>query len=451
MRQIRSAFAVAALTCAGLVCTGLPCAAQISLGTAIDQALRTSEQVKIAEAEQARARAALSETKDAYVPSLGFTSGLAKGTGFSLGDPSVLKLMAQGLVFNASQPDYIRAAREAWRASQFSLERARQQVVLDVALTYAELDADAREGEALQQQEQASRDMVRVIQDRADSGLESKLASKRAQLRAAQARLKRLDLDARADVLREHLAGLIGQPAASITTDAASIPRFPALVPDADARIAALSSASVQSALEEAKSKRAYAKGQHSVNFRPEIDLLLQYGYISDFNDYSRFYNRELPASNLVAGVAIQLPLWNQAQNAKAHEADAEAVKATHEAALQQSQVSEQILQLRRAVEQTDAAAAVARLQDEIAADNLEALQVREQQGGEVNGASVNPADVAGGQMEELGLKADAVAAEFEHTKAELQWMHAVGSLTAWAQSTLSVSPNPSSVSVSAK
>ncbi len=423
---------------AAFACAGVACQAQVSLGTAIDLALRTSEQVKIAEAEQARARAALSEMKDAYVPSLGLTSGLAKGTGFSLSDPSVLKFTAQGLLFNASQPDYVRAAREAWRASQFSLENARQQVVLDTALTYAELDADAREGAALRQQEQASRDMVRVIQDRADAGLESRLASKKAQLRAAQARLKRLDLDARADVLREHLAGLIGLPAAGLMTDAASIPSFPPLPPVADARVAALSSASVQSALQEAKSKQAYAKGQHSVNFRPEIDLLVQYGYISDFNDYSRFYNRELPASNLVAGVAIQLPLWNQTQDAKAREADAEAVKATHQAALQQSQASEQILQLRRAVEQTDAAAEVARLQAEIAADNLEALRLRAQQGGEVNGASVNPADVAGGQMEELGLKADAVAAEFEHTKAELQWMQAAGTLTAWAQSSLS-------------
>jgi outer membrane protein TolC len=431
--------AAAACVTATMFACALAATAQVSLGSSIDLALRNSEQVKIAESEQTRASAALSETKDAYLPSLSFTSGLAKGTGFALGDPSIVKLAAQGLLLNASQPQYVRAARAALHASEFAVENARQEVILDAALTYAELDSASREAAVLKQQESAGGDLLRVVQDRADAGLESRLATRKAQLRAAQARLKRLDLEARADYLRQHLADLTGLTASTLQTDTNSLPRFPALLPELDARAAALNfNPAIKSADLEAKSKTYFAKGQHNVNFRPEIDLLLQYGYIDDFNDYSKYYRTALPPNNAVAGVAITVPLFNQAQVAKAREADASAAKAVHEASLQRSQVDEHLVQLRRAVEQTDAASDIARLQQQIAGDNLEALQLRAQQGGEVNGASVNPADVAGAMIEERGLLADAIAAEFEHTRAELQWMHAVGTLTAWAQTAFS-------------
>lgn len=415
---------------------------QVSLGSAVDLALRSSDQVQAAEADQAKALAALSQSKDAYIPAVGFSTGAAKGTGFPLGDPSLVKFTAQGLLFNSSQPQYVHAAREALRASQFALDNVRQQVTLDAALSYTELATDEQSVAVLREEESAAGDMVRIMQDRSDAGLESRLALRKAQLRAAQARLKRLDLEARADVLRSHLAALTGIPRSTVHTKPEPLPPFPAMLSMEDAeRLSEDSNAAVKSAFEMAKSKQFVAKGEHRVNFRPEIDLIAQYGYINDFNDYSRFYVRQLPANNAVGGVQIQVPLFNRVQSAKAHQADADAAKALHEANMQRSLASEQLVQLQRSVEQTEAAADIARIQHEISADNLEALRLREQQSGDANTPSVSPADTAGATVEERALLADSLSAEFQHTQAELEFMRAVGTLSDWARAALSGNP----------
>jgi outer membrane protein TolC len=420
------------------LCCGGAALGQVSLGSAIDLALRNSDQVKIAAAEQARAAAALSEMKDAYIPSLNFTSGLAKGTGFPPSDPSTVKLNAQGLVLNASQPQFIRAAREALHASDLALKNVQQQIVLDCALTYLELDSMDREIPVLKDEENAAAAMVRIMQARQNAGLESVLTGKKARLRAAQTRLKRLDLETRADVLRQHLVTLIGVPGLGLKTETASVPPFPPAPPNGvDEAAASASDLGVRGAYAAAKSKQYLAKGQHRITLHPEFDLLLQYGYLYDFNDYSQYYSHPLPPSNAVAGIAIIVPLFNRAQSAKAAEADAEAVKAVHEADLQESQLHEQIVQQHRAVEQTAAAADVAHLQHEISADTLEATRLRADQGGQANGATVTPADTAASTMEERGLLADSIAADFDHAKAELQWMRATGTLETWAKSAL--------------
>ena len=414
--------------------------AQVSLGSAIDLALRNSDRVKIAAAERNSAAAALSQVKDVFVPSLNFTSGLAKGTGFPPGDPSTIKLTAQALVINASQPQFIHAAREALNAAELSLKNVQQEVTLDCAQTYLDLDAIHREAAALKDEESAAGDMVRIMQDRHAAGLESALTIKKTQLRAAQARLKRLDLEARADVLRQHLTTLTGIVGIGAETQTASVPPFPA-TGTVDEAAAAESNEAVRSAFAVAKSKQFFAKGQHRVNLHPEFDLLLQYGYLYDFNDYGRFYVHGLPPNNAVAGIAIVVPLFNRAQVAKAAQADADAVKAEREADLQRSQFHEQIVQMHRAVEQTDAASDIARLQHEISQDTLEATRLRSENGGQVNGATVTPADVAASTMEERGLLTDAISAEFDHVKAELQWMRMMGTLNDWAKSALADAP----------
>ena len=98
-------------------------------------------------------------------------------------------------------------------------------------------------------------------------------------------------------------------------------------------------------------------------------------------------------------------------------------------------------MQTHRAVEQTDAASDVARLQHEISQDTLAASRLRAEQGGQVNGAAVTPADVAAATIEERGLLADSISAEFDHVKAELQWMRMTGTLGDWARSALADAP----------
>jgi hypothetical protein len=127
---------------------------------------------------------------------------------------------------------------------------------------------------------------------------------------------------------------------------------------------------------------------------------------------------------------------------AKAKESGAEAVKASHQASLATAQLNEQVIQLERSVEQTDAAAEVARLQHEITNDELEALKLRADSGGsEANGVVVTLAETSGSQIEERAQYVDYLNAEWEHKKAELSLMRAIGTLADWAKAALTLAP----------
>src|SRR5882762_921247 len=74
--------------------------ARLSLPAAVDLALRTSPKVKMAQADVKKARAALSETKDAFIPIVDSTAGVGKSSGPPLAVPVVFSVAAQSLVFN---------------------------------------------------------------------------------------------------------------------------------------------------------------------------------------------------------------------------------------------------------------------------------------------------------------------------------------------------------------
>ena len=96
--------------------------AQVSLYTAVDLALRNSTAVRMATADVQRAASALSESRDAYVPSFVIGSGLGYSYGFPVGQPSVYNVTSQSLLLGFSQPDYIRSAKSALKAGEL-LER----------------------------------------------------------------------------------------------------------------------------------------------------------------------------------------------------------------------------------------------------------------------------------------------------------------------------------------
>src|SRR5665213_773812 len=64
------------IACSMLAAAGLPAAAQISFTTAVDLALKNNPKVLMAQADVDKAQAALSQSRDVYVPAVSGGSGL---------------------------------------------------------------------------------------------------------------------------------------------------------------------------------------------------------------------------------------------------------------------------------------------------------------------------------------------------------------------------------------
>ena len=129
--------------------------AQVSLTTVVDLAQRNSSAVKLAQADLQKAQAALAQTKDAFVPSLIFGSGLPAfhTIGFMPGVPATFSGTVQSMAFSLSQHEYIGAANFGLKAAALSLQDALEQVALDASTAYIELETVNRELDAVRQQE----------------------------------------------------------------------------------------------------------------------------------------------------------------------------------------------------------------------------------------------------------------------------------------------------------
>jgi len=123
----------------GMALAALPAQAlaQVSLATVVDLAQRNSSTVKLAEADVQKAQAALSQTKDVFIPGMMLGSGLSccASIGFTGTPPSIASASLQSLVF--SFPRYSTSTRrEPVCRPQRWAQGSREQVTLDASIAY---------------------------------------------------------------------------------------------------------------------------------------------------------------------------------------------------------------------------------------------------------------------------------------------------------------------------
>jgi outer membrane protein TolC len=222
---------------------------QVSLTSVVGFAQKNSINVRLAQADVQKAASLLSQSRDAFVPSISFGSGLPAfpGIGFTGSLPTIWDSNLQSMVFSMPQIRYIQAARAGLQAAQLALKDANEQVALDSSAAYIEMDTVNSELEAVHEQEHDAARLVAIEQQRTEAGVDPFSNLLQAQLTTAQLKLTRLHFETRAATLAKQLATLSGLPVGSITPDHSSIPEVPAITADqAPISTAALGSAQAQ-------------------------------------------------------------------------------------------------------------------------------------------------------------------------------------------------------------
>jgi len=349
----------------------------------VQLALQHSGTAAIASAEQVRAQKSLEEARNLFLPQVTLGSGLAYTYGFPLSiegsAPAIVNVNSQQFLFNLAQRDFIHAAERDLNASNFSAEDKKNEVVLEAALDYAELDAATSMLTVLHDQETAAVKAEQVTSQRVGEGVDNGVELTRARLSTAKTRASIAEMEGTAELLRTRLSQLTGLPAASIVTSAESIPKFPPVSQQDDFAGHALAlNPAVKQADESAAAKELRARGEHR-NY-PMIDLVAQYGLFSKANNYDQYFVK-FQRNNALIGVDIRFPFLNFSQRSHAAAADAEAVIAKKQAEGVKNQVGNETLRLQRAVRQLTAQKEVARLQYELARADVETAQAHVQSG----------------------------------------------------------------------
>ena len=416
--------------------SGIKVHGQVSLATVVDLAQRNSTSVRIAEADVKKATSVLWESRDALIPSIGFGTGLPvfPEIGFTGQPPSIWTATVQSLVYSIPQKRYIDAANLGVQAAKARWKDAREQVSLDASTAYIELDTVNEQLADAQQQESFAAKLVDIEQRRTDAGVDPTSELLQAKLTAAQIKLSRIHLQARATVLEKELSVLTGLPVGSIRVDHGSIPE----IPEIRGRDSQVPLHGVQAANFVALSKRTQARGDREANYLPELRFFVQYNRNTTIlNDVNQFFAKPLPANNFASGISVQIPLFDMGRYARARESGAEALRSRVEAEQAQKQNDLAVVQASAGITELDAQAEIASLKQQIASAQLNTV-LAQLEVGNGSGAGAGSQPQASPKAEQLARiderqkVEDAREAGFDLAKARLNLLRALGHMDDW-------------------
>jgi len=354
-------------------------------------------------------------------------SGIAYSNGFPLSiegaAPSIINLNSSQYLINFAGRDFLKAAKTEWGAAQKSTQDKRAQVILDTALTYAELDKYISSLKIMEQQQQAAQRAEQVAGDRFRAGLDPETEFTKAKLNSARVRMAAANARGNADLLRLKLSQLTGLSADNIETVTESIPQLPD-APQSMTKEQVNNHLAVQSANEVAAGRELRAKAEHKLNL-PAIDLAGQYGLLARYNNYDEFF-KKFQRHNVTVGLVIRFPFLNFAQNARAEAADAEALRAKKEAEAVKGQVASETLKLQRTVEQLAAARDVAKLEYQLASADSSAAKTR------VEAGQATVRDQENARLAEQQKYSAFIDAQFELERAQMTLMRQTGEIEKW-------------------
>ena len=428
--------------------------AQISLVSAVDLALKNNPRVRLAQTDIDKATAVLKESKDVYIPAVTVGSGLGFSYGYPLGQPSVVNAQLTGALLSWSQKDYIRAAQFGLQAAILNLNEARAAVEEDTVVTYLALDRDLSRERALNEELSRAEQLVTIVTDRLNAGVDSQMDLTQAKLTAAQIHLAYLNAQDETAIDQLRLAHLIGLPSTNLTTVSDSVPRLGA-PPQDQAGVAMPESAAVKAAFVTAESKQRMAWGDSKKLYRPQIVLAGEYSLFAKFNNYTLYFPT-LPNGKSVfqynnAGIGIQMtwPIFDRALKDRAQESAADAAHAFAEYDNARLKDQEGHALLARSTRTLGAKAEVADLQQQLASQQLASIRTQLQAtAANPNVPQRTPKDQANAEIDERGKFVSLLNSRFDLQQAQVQLMRAQGSLDQWlrtaaASAVTTPTPNP--------
>ena len=418
--------------------------AQISLGTAVDLALKNDPKVRMSEASVAKAQAAFEGTKDVYIPTLSANAGYGQGFGVPTSLPVVFSLTSQSLVFSFSQHDNIRAAA-GLAAAKFALKDIREQVEEDVAVTYLNLESDQRALSVMAQEHGDATRLVTIVEDRLNAGRDDRMRLLQAKRQATQIELNELNLQDEIAELSDHLSRLIGLPNDRLMAIPGSIPALPSVQVAVDDGNGS-DGPGVKAGLVGAKSKQELSFGVNRYRLRPQMLFGVNYSRIdTGQNDYTAYYpgfGKINPSQNAVSVyIEMTIPIYDRRHQDEANEAKAEASRAYFESEAQRDQFLEGRKKLRRSAAELEKRSQLAELDQNIAQEQLKAVLAQlSADNGSLSGHQMGPEDEQNARLKEGQQTIDLLTAQFQLSQAKVNLLRQTGQLEEWLRSAAAMS-----------
>jgi outer membrane protein TolC len=400
----------------------------LTLKRSLDLALQNSKDIQLAKIRSRVADNSANLTKAEFLPNLyagsgaGYTYGLPETPGGR--PPSIFSLTYTEEVFNGPLRGLAREQQEQAKAQRFRLEETRNNVIDRVATSYLELVKVRHSLELLRKEKNSAEKIVDVTQERQGEGFEMPTEVTKAQLTKAQVVQRILQLEGRQDELEVYLRDQLGlapdQPFEVTPED------LPGSAEQEGANLIALASqgnTSLAFAESDVKAKELRLEGERK-GYWPTLQLVAIYDILAKYNfrNYSQIYNN-FTINNLNAGVNVNVPIFSSKTRANVALAQASLDAAKINLASKRTQVSAEVRQRSKKVQEMEAAKEVARLELQLAQQNLQVLQSQFGEG------KANLREVERARLDENEKWMAFLDANFQRQQAQLELLRTAGQL----------------------
>jgi outer membrane protein len=320
----------------------------------------------------------------AFRPNLYAGTGAAYTSGFPLlsggGAPAIFSLSYDQQIFNPPLKGNQRAAEQRAESQRFSMEGVRDAVMVRAALGYLELAKVRHALELMRSERLSAGRILDATRERADAGRELPIEVTRSQLTAARIEQRIAQLEDRDDSLAGDLRDMMGLRAdQSIEVSTEEIPG--AAVEQAKDLVseAMADNIELKEAESEKRAREEKLKGERG-GYWPTFSLTGQYNVLAKFNNYTDFFNK-FQRNNVIFGVAVQIPIFASRTSSAVAFAKADFDAASLALEKKRSDLSLDVRQKARQVHEADLGGEVARLELQLAQENVSVLQAQFDQG----------------------------------------------------------------------
>jgi outer membrane protein TolC len=398
----------------------------LTLRRAIELALENSKDIQVAKLQASLADRSAMITKSQFLPNLyagsgaGYTFGIPETPGGRA--PAVFNVTYTEQVFNEPLRGQGKELQEQAKSYKILLEDVRNGVISRTAAAYLELVMVRHSLELLRKEQESAERILGVTQERQGEGFELPVEVTKAQLTKARVVQHILQLEGREDELDVFLCNQTGLPkdtAIEVTPE-----DLPGAAEQEGADLVAMamqSNASLRIAESDVRARQFRLIGERRAYY-PTLEFVSIYSRLANFNNYLDYFKKFQP-NNFNAGVQINLPIFSGQTRANIALAQVNLEVAKTALANRRNEVSAAVRLKTRRLRERDAAKEVARLELQLAQQNVTVLQSQFGEG------RVNLREVEKARLEESEKWMAFLDANFQRQQAQLDLLQTAGQL----------------------
>jgi outer membrane protein len=406
------------------VSAGAPVA--LTLKRSIELALQNSRDIQVTKLQVSLADRSSMITRSQFMPNLyggsglGYTNGIPETPGGRA--PAIFSVTYQEKVFNEPLRGQAKELQEEAKSQRILLEDTRNSVIARTAAAYLELVMIRHALDLLGKEQASAEKILEVTQQREKENFELPVEVTRSQLTKARVVQRMLQLEGRQDELEVFLrsqTGLAQDTPLEVTPE-----DLPGEAEQEGANLVAMAMQSNTTLLAdeaEVRAKEFRLIGEKR-GYYPTLELVSIYSVLGKFNNYNQFF-KTFQRNNFNAGVDVQVPIFSAQTKANIALAEVNLRIAQANLANKKNEVSAAVRQKTRHLRERDAAKEVARLELQLAQQDVAVLQSQLDEG-KINLRDVEKARLAENEKWMLYLDAN-----FQRQQAQLDLLQTAGQL----------------------